>query len=110
MDDHLYYVVVSLVPPGRLLQPEPSTGPDVREFSETDPKGSTKDSLKFTEEINFKGLPGKQKVGLLIQLRHYNEKDKKKTDKEVGWAFLSVFSTVENENTTSSLFLNSTVF
>ena len=61
--------------------------------------------MQFKEEMNYIGLPGKDKLGILIEVKSYEVKDLKKVE-SLGWAFLPLYTTVENENSTFSIFTN----
>lgn len=53
------------------------------------------------------GLPGKDKLGILFEVKAYNPNLKKqKIIQSVGWAYLPLFGTVENENKSYSIFTN----
>jgi hypothetical protein len=83
-------------------------GPDVHVFKDMDILGSKWDSVQFTEEMNYIGLPGKDKLGILIEVKCYepNEDKKIKNAESLGWAYLPLYQTIENENNTYSIFTN----
>ena len=57
--------------------------------------------------MNYLGLPGKDKLGILFEVKAYNPNLKKqKIIQSVGWAYLPLFGTVENENKSYSIFTN----
>jgi len=60
--------------------------------------------------MNYVGLPGKEKIGLLIQLKAFDPKARKKVEIEIAWAYLPLFVSLENENNTYSLFVNTGIY
>jgi len=57
--------------------------------------------------MNYVGLPGQDKVGIVFEVKAYSPYDIKITNvQSVGWCFLPLFIAVENENKTYSLFTN----
>ena len=60
----------SLVPPGRLLQATPSMGPDVNVFKDIDPN-SLWDNIHFRDEMNYVGLPAKENIGMVLEVKAY---------------------------------------
>jgi len=63
--------------------------------------------VQFNEEMNYVGLPGQDKVGILFEVKAYDPSSKELNIFSVGWCFLQLFHAVENENKTFSLFNNS---
>jgi hypothetical protein len=58
--------------------------------------------------MNYVGLPGQDKVGIIFEVKAYNPTTRAIEDvQSVGWCFLPMFHAVENENKTFSLFCNS---
>ena len=80
-------------------------GPDVHVFKDMDITDSKWDSVQFKEEMNYIGLPGKDKLGILIEVKSYEVKNPKNVE-SLGWAYLPLYQTVENENRTFSIFTN----
>jgi hypothetical protein len=83
-------VVTSFIPPGRLLQAEPNMGADVHVFKDMNIQESKWDSVQFKDEMNYIGLPGKDKLGILIEVKAYDVKDPKLVD-SLGWAYLPLY-------------------
>jgi hypothetical protein len=82
-------------------------GPDVHVFKDMDIKDSKWNSVQYKEEMNYIGLPGKDKLGILIEVKAYNPKESKiKNVESLGWAYLPLYKTIENENNTYSIFTN----
>ena len=48
-------------------------GPDVHVFKDQDFE-SKWDSVQFDEEMNYVGLPGKDKLGILFEVKAYDPK------------------------------------
>ena len=71
--EKIHFIVTSMIPPGRLLQVEPSMGPDVHVFKDQDFE-SKWDSVQFDEEMNYVGLPGKDKLGFIFEVKAYDPK------------------------------------
>lgn len=83
-------------------------GPDVHVFKDQDFTISKYTSVQFSEEMNYIGLPGKEKVGVVFEVKAYDPRDSRLEEVvHLGWAFLPLFVTCENENQTFSLFVNS---
>ena len=81
-------------------------GPDVHVFKDQE-FDSKWDSVQFDEEMNYVGLPGKDKLGILFEVKAYDPKlSRQKEVQSVGWAYLPLFVTVENENKSYSIFTN----
>jgi len=83
-------------------------GPDIHVFKDQDFNNSPWNSIQFKEEINYVGLPGQDKVGIVFCVKAYNPN---KSGKDLvvqtwGWCFLPLFDAVENENKSWSLFVN----
>ena len=102
------YVVSSMVPPGRLFQAQPSTGPDVSVIHEIDFKTSRWNSVIYTDDVNFVGLQGQEKLGLVCEVKTYSPKASKEgyAPKHLGWTFFPIFKSVENEDGAVSLYVN----
>ena len=47
-------------------------GPDVHVFKDQDFKESPWNSIQFNEEMNYVGLPGQDKVGMVFEVKGYN--------------------------------------
>lgn len=107
----VHFIVTQLVPPGRLLRADPSMGPDVHVFKDQDFAGdfnSTWNSVQFTEEMNYVGLPAQDKIGFIFEVRAYDQSKRTITQvQSLGWAYVPLYVTVENENKTYSLYTNS---
>lgn len=104
----IHFVVTSLVPPGRLLQATPSMGPDVNVFRDLELENCPWNSLKFKDEMNYVGLAGQEKIGMVFEVKAYEHQRNQITSvKQVGWAFFPLYQALENENATFSLFSNS---
>ena len=57
--------------------------------------------------MNYVGLPGKDKLGILFEVKAYDPTlSRQKEVQSVGWAYLPLFVTVENENKSYSIFTN----
>jgi len=81
-------------------------GPDVHIFKDQNFE-SPWNSVQFTEEMNYVGLPGQDKVGIIFEVKAYNPASRGQDCQSVGWCFLPIFHAVENENKTFSLYCNS---
>ena len=79
-------------------------GPDVHVFKDMEME-SKWNTVQFTEEMNYIGLPGKDKMGILIEVKAYDINNIKNVE-SLGWAYLPLYQTVENENSTYSIFTN----
>jgi len=64
-----------MVPPGRLLQNEPKMGPDVHVYKDCD-FDSKYNSVQFNEEMNYVGLPCKENIGFVLEVKSYDPKKK----------------------------------
>lgn len=51
-------------------------GPDVHVFKDMDIQQSKWNSVQFKEEMNYIGLPGKDKLGILIEVKAYEPRDR----------------------------------
>jgi hypothetical protein len=80
-------------------------GPDVHVFKDMEIADSKWDSVQFKEEMNYIGLPGKDKLGILIEVKSYEVKNPKNVE-SLGWAYLPLYQTVENENRSFSIYTN----
>jgi hypothetical protein len=49
-------------------------GPDVHVFKDMEIKDSKWNSVQFKEEMNYIGLPGKDRLGILIEVKAYDPK------------------------------------
>jgi hypothetical protein len=76
------------------MRTEPKMGPDVHVYKDYDLK-SKWNSLAFTEEMNFIGLPPNDKVGIVFEVKAYEPKSMVFNDiLTLGWAFFPIFVTV----------------
>jgi hypothetical protein len=58
--------------------------------------------------MNYIGLPAQDKIGFIFEVRAYNPKARTITEvQSLGWAYVPLYVTVENENKSYSLFTNS---
>jgi len=68
----VHFVVTSMVPPGRLLQASPSMGPDVNVFKDLEIHEGPWDSVTFKDEMNYVGLAGQEKIGIVFEVKGYD--------------------------------------
>jgi hypothetical protein len=52
-------------------------GPDVNLYQDCDLFESKWDSIQFKDEMNYIGLPGKDKLGILIEVKSFEPKTPK---------------------------------
>jgi len=64
-----------MVPPGRLYTTEPKLGPDVHVFKDIDMEDSKWNSVQFVEVMNYLGLQGNERIGVVIDVKSYNPKN-----------------------------------
>lgn len=103
----VHFIVTSLVPPGRLLQASPTMGPDVNVFRDVEIQDCPWNSLRYKDEMNYVGLAGQEKIGMIFDVKAYDNRGDLTSVKQVGWAFFPLYQAIENENSTFSLFSNS---
>ena len=82
-------------------------GPDVNVFRDID-QDSPWNQVKFKDEMNYVGLAGQDKIGMVFEVKAYDNQAKHITAvKQVGWAYFPLYLSVENENRSFSLYSNS---
>ena len=67
-----HFVVTSMVPPGRLFQASPTMGPDVNVFKDLELFDTPWNSIKFKDEMNYVGLSGQEKIGIIFEVKGYD--------------------------------------
>mmetsp|Transcript_16768 Transcript_16768/g.11979 ORF Transcript_16768/g.11979 Transcript_16768/m.11979 type:complete len:134 (-) Transcript_16768:310-711(-) len=103
-----HIVISSIFPPGGLYSNPPRKTPDVFVFTDFN-WDSPWNSLIFEEDlVNYTGLPANETLAYLIDVKGVkitNNGELKLVD--IGWTYMDIYSLLENENNTYSIYTNS---
>lgn len=81
-------------------------GPDVHVYKDCD-FASKYNSVQFNEEMNYVGLPCKENIGFVLEVKSYDPKKKQSDVTTLGWAYIPLYISGENEDRSFSLYTNS---
>ena len=104
-------VISSIGPPAMMYGPTPRRTPDVS--LSYDVKHETAwSSLQFTEEpLSYSGLPMTIKLGFILDVKQFKQATDGSLDLvDLGWSFLAIYNSLENEDGSQSLYVNSGLF
>lgn len=105
-----HLVISSIAPPSSLYKAQPRRTQDVAFFTYYNPDNPW-NSLQFNEEaINYAGLAPSLRLGFVLDVKALKITGSSFELKDVGWSYVPVFDTLENEDGSRNIYTNSGLF